>query len=154
MSLDLQKGGTGDLTLRFDFPPSLEASIRADLSTKGRSTPTFTYGFYLQDGTLCTAVTNTVAIRTKGYIGATSPPAESEFKTGVVGRVEEAVRGKVLGGLRKDDGSMDREGFRRAVEGMDMGWTKEQVEELFDALDKDGKGRIDIDEIGGKGWFK
>ncbi|GMH50354.1 hypothetical protein TrRE_jg10362, partial [Triparma retinervis] len=114
MSLDLQKGGTGDLTLRFDFPPSLEASIRADLSTKGRSTPTFTYGFYLQDGTLCTAVTNTVAIRTKGYIGATSPPAESEFKTGVVGRVEEAVRGKVLGGLRKDDGSMDREGFRRA----------------------------------------
>jgi hypothetical protein len=106
MELDLRKGGTGDLELRFDFPPELEKEIREELDSKGRSTPTFTYGFYLPDGTMCTEVKNTVAIRPKGYIGATSPPAESEFKTGGLGRVEDAVRDKVRGGKGNFGGTL------------------------------------------------
>ena len=35
-------------------------------------------GFYLKDGTLCTRITNTVAIRPKGYIKATTPPAQAD----------------------------------------------------------------------------
>eukprot|EP00520_Triparma_pacifica_P001662 CAMPEP_0118648494 /NCGR_PEP_ID=MMETSP0785-20121206/9187_1 /TAXON_ID=91992 /ORGANISM="Bolidomonas pacifica, Strain CCMP 1866" /LENGTH=300 /DNA_ID=CAMNT_0006540693 /DNA_START=30 /DNA_END=929 /DNA_ORIENTATION=+ len=145
MTLDLRKGGTGDLELRFEFPKELEDEIREELAAKGRSTPIFTYGFYLPDGTLCTSVTNTVAIRPKGYIGATSPPAESEFTAGkAVGIMEEKVREKVVGELVESkvgkDG-IDRAGFRRVVDGMGMGWTDDQVDDLFDVLDKDGNGR-------------
>ena len=195
MELDLRKGGTGDLELRFDFPPELEREIREELDSKGRSTPTFTYGFYLQDGTMCTEVKNTVAIRPKGYIGATSPPAESEFKTGGLGRVEDAVRDKVRGGGKGNFGGtlynindnirlylthttqtfppapaharlgqvlsglgeseeMDLAQFKKVVESMGLGWSDRQVEDLFDALDRDGNGRIEVDEINGKGWFK
>jgi len=56
-----------DLELRFEFDPSLEESIKKDLASKGSSTPTFHYGFYLEDGTLCTKIENVVAIRPKGY---------------------------------------------------------------------------------------
>jgi len=63
MELDLVKGGTGDLTLKFDFPKELEEQIRGELEEKGRSTPEFQYGFYLEDGTLVTEVRNVVAIR-------------------------------------------------------------------------------------------
>jgi len=45
--------------------------------SSSRSTPTFQYGFYLPDGTLSTLVTNTVAIRPRGYIAATTPPASA-----------------------------------------------------------------------------
>ena len=66
---------------RFDFPPDLEEQIRKDLAEKGRSTPTFEYGYYLKDGSLCTSIKNTVAIRPKGYIGATTPPAMEEVRS-------------------------------------------------------------------------
>ena len=80
MSVDFKLGGSTDLELRFDFPPELEEQIRKDLKSKGRSTPTFEYGYYLKDGLLCTQIKNTVAIRPRGYIGATTPPAMEEFK--------------------------------------------------------------------------
>ena len=67
MQVDFEHAGTTDLELRFEFDPELEASIRDELAGKGRSTPTFDYGLYLADGTRCTRVRNTVAIRPEGY---------------------------------------------------------------------------------------
>jgi hypothetical protein len=55
--------------------PEQEAAIAAELKAKGRSTPSFDYGYYLADGSLCTLIKNTVAIRPKGYVKATTPPA-------------------------------------------------------------------------------
>jgi len=75
MCIDFQRGGNTDLELRFDFPPELEADIRRELETEGRATPTFEYGYYLGDGSRCSVVRNTVAIRPKGFRKATTPPA-------------------------------------------------------------------------------
>jgi acyl-coenzyme A thioesterase PaaI-like protein len=75
MCIDFQRGGSTDLELRFDFPADLEAAIRRELETEGRATPTFEYGYYLSDGSRCSIVRNTVAIRPKGFRGATTPPA-------------------------------------------------------------------------------
>jgi len=65
--IDFRAIGNSDLELRFDFDPAHEASIRAELNATGRCTPVFEFGFYRADGLLCTHVTNTVAIRPKGY---------------------------------------------------------------------------------------
>ena len=76
MTIDFRDIGDGDLELRFDFDPELEARIREELHTSGRSTPSFEFGYYRTDGVLCTRVRNTVAIRPKGYksrSGAYSP---------------------------------------------------------------------------------
>ncbi len=67
LKLDFLHAGTTDLELRFDFDPAIEQRIRAELAHKGRSTPTFEFGYYLADGTLCTRVHNTVALRPRGY---------------------------------------------------------------------------------------
>ena len=67
MQIDFERGGDTDLEMRFEFPVELDASIRAQLAIEGRATPTFEYGFYLADGTRCTNVKNTVAIRPRGY---------------------------------------------------------------------------------------
>jgi acyl-coenzyme A thioesterase PaaI-like protein len=75
MCIDFQRGGSTDLELRFDLPAELEQHIRRELETAGRATPTFEYGYYLSDGTRCSVVRNTVAIRAKGYRKATTPPA-------------------------------------------------------------------------------
>jgi acyl-coenzyme A thioesterase PaaI-like protein len=75
MAIAFEQGGRTDLELRFEFSPEQETAIRAELAAKGRATPEFEYGFYLRDGTLCTRVRNTVAIRPRGYHKATSPPA-------------------------------------------------------------------------------
>lgn len=75
MTVVFEHGGTTDLELRFEFSPQQEAAIRAELAAKGRATPEFLYGFFLRDGTLCTTIRNTVAIRPRGYSKATSPPA-------------------------------------------------------------------------------
>jgi len=66
--IDLHKPGTSDLELRFDFPQELEAQILAELEKKGRSNPVFEYGYYLDDGTQCTTIHCTVAIRKTGYL--------------------------------------------------------------------------------------
>jgi acyl-coenzyme A thioesterase PaaI-like protein len=75
MCIDFERGGSTDLELRFDLPAQLEADVRRELETAGRATPTFEYGYYLGDGTRCSVVRNTVAIRPKGYRKATTPPA-------------------------------------------------------------------------------
>lgn len=75
LSIDFDLGGSTDLELRFEFSHEQEALIRAELAERGRATPTFEYAYYLADGRRCTRVRNTVAIRPKGYEGATTPPA-------------------------------------------------------------------------------
>lgn len=67
-TLDFRKVGNSDLELRFVFDPRQAEAIAAELRERGRSTPTFTYGFYRADGELCTWVENTVAIRPEGYL--------------------------------------------------------------------------------------
>lgn len=65
--IDFQHEGNSDLELRFEFSPEIEQQIKNDLSEKGRSTPTFEYGFFRKDGVRCSKIVNTVAIRPKGY---------------------------------------------------------------------------------------
>lgn len=67
MHIDFRREGSTDLELRFTFNPEQETQIRKELEESGRSTPVFEYGLYLKDGTQCTHVLNTVAIRPKGY---------------------------------------------------------------------------------------
>jgi len=67
LTLDFQLPGTTDLTLRFDMNPEQEAQIRDELKRRGRATPSFQLGYYLADGTCCTLIRNTVAIRPKNY---------------------------------------------------------------------------------------
>lgn len=67
ITVEFDHEGSTDLELRFDFPPDLEAEIRATLAAKGRATPTFEYGYYLADGRRCSLIRNTVAIRPRGY---------------------------------------------------------------------------------------
>lgn len=76
MEIDFRSGGRTDLELRFEFPPDLEESIARELAERGRCTPTFEYGYYLTDGTRCTVIRNTVAIRPKGYVKATTRPVD------------------------------------------------------------------------------
>jgi acyl-coenzyme A thioesterase PaaI-like protein len=75
MRIEFERGGHTDLELRFDFPPELEEQIRRELQTSGRATPVFEYGYHLADGSRCTVIRNTVAIRPQGYRKATTPPA-------------------------------------------------------------------------------
>ncbi len=67
LTLDFEREGRTDLELRFDFDPGQEREIRAELESEGRATPEFEYGYYLSDGTRCTRIVNTVAIRPRGY---------------------------------------------------------------------------------------
>ena len=78
MSIEFDRGGNTDLELRFEMAPSQESDIRAELAARGRATPTFEYGYYLADGTRCTRIRNTVAIRPRGYHRATTPPASGD----------------------------------------------------------------------------
>jgi acyl-coenzyme A thioesterase PaaI-like protein len=68
MQIDFVAEGSSDLELRFEFDPALDQKIRDDLAIRGRSTPKFEYSFYRQDGVLCSRISNTVAIRPKGYV--------------------------------------------------------------------------------------
>ncbi|HVC28469.1 MAG TPA: DUF4442 domain-containing protein [Gammaproteobacteria bacterium] len=67
MSIAFEKPGSTDLELRFEMHPEQERDIAAELQAHGRATPTFEYAFYLADGSQCTRITNTVAIRPRGY---------------------------------------------------------------------------------------
>ncbi|MFC1749882.1 PaaI family thioesterase [Pseudomonadota bacterium] len=67
MCIDFLREGTTDLELRFDFPPELLTEIQNELVEKGRSTPTFEMSYHLSDGSLCSRIHNTVAIRPRGY---------------------------------------------------------------------------------------
>eukprot|EP00518_Triparma_eleuthera_P015573 CAMPEP_0197550464 /NCGR_PEP_ID=MMETSP1320-20131121/4045_1 /TAXON_ID=91990 /ORGANISM="Bolidomonas sp., Strain RCC2347" /LENGTH=323 /DNA_ID=CAMNT_0043110835 /DNA_START=297 /DNA_END=1268 /DNA_ORIENTATION=- len=172
MSVDFKLGGSTDLELRFDFPPDLEEQIRKDLAEKGRSTPTFEYGYYLKDGSLCTSIKNTVAIRPKGYIGATTPPAMEEFKSPLgLGKVEEIVRERVLREIRASldernlqqlfgeiggKGGMDRQAFEKILEDLGLGgkFKSEDLDAVFLTLDKDGNGKVSLDEMESLMWMK
>ncbi|HLU62725.1 MAG TPA: PaaI family thioesterase [Gammaproteobacteria bacterium] len=77
MTIDFQLGGSTDLDLVFEFPADLERRIAEELAARGRATPEFEYGFHLADGRRCTLIRNTVAIRPKGYVKATTPGADS-----------------------------------------------------------------------------
>lgn len=70
MSIDFIYPGNSHLELRFDMSPELEKTITDELQSKGRSTPTFIYGLYREDGVMCSRVENTVAIRPLGYQAA------------------------------------------------------------------------------------
>jgi len=78
LAIDFDRGGSTDLEFRFEMPVSQEADIRAELAARGRATPAFDCGYYLVDGTLCTRIRNTVAIRPRGYDRATTPPASPD----------------------------------------------------------------------------
>jgi acyl-coenzyme A thioesterase PaaI-like protein len=65
--LDFLQEGSTDLELRFTMSVKQEAQIRTELNRDNRSTPMFEFGYFLEDGTRCTTVQNTVAIRPKGY---------------------------------------------------------------------------------------
>jgi len=67
MEIAFEQPGRTDLELRFDLDRAQEQAIAAQLAANGRATPTFEYAYYLADGTLCTRVRNTVAIRPRGY---------------------------------------------------------------------------------------
>ena len=67
MSIDFIKEGNSDLELRFDFPQQMIAEIGQELEETGRSTPSFELTYHLVDGSVCTRVHNTVAIRPRGY---------------------------------------------------------------------------------------
>jgi len=67
LHLDFKHEGLTDLELRFTLSPEQEEQIRQELESKGRSTPQFEYGFYQNDGSLCTAVKASIAIRPHGY---------------------------------------------------------------------------------------
>ncbi len=67
LTVDFRKPGNSDLELRFDFPLEKEQQIRKELQEYNRSTPTFEYGLYREDGEMCTHIVCVVAIREKGY---------------------------------------------------------------------------------------
>ena len=67
LTVDFIKEEKTDLELRFNFCPEQFAQIRNELRENNRSTPTFEMSYHLSDGTLCTKIHNTVAIRPRGY---------------------------------------------------------------------------------------
>jgi len=171
MSVDFQRGGTSDLTFAFDFPPEQEAEIRRELREKGRSTPTFECGFYDQDGTLVTKIKNVVAIRPRGYMKGTSPPASGkEFASKTLEDIEALLRERILSAMHikvapdlsqkallqrlKDRGlpstiPVDRSGFEKYLAHLEIDKSLEprQREDLFVLLDRDQNGRIDIEDF-------
>ncbi|XSG85343.1 MAG: PaaI family thioesterase [Methylohalobius sp. ZOD2] len=78
LTVDFKRPGATDLELRFEFPPALEAKVRDELATRGRSNPEFEYGYYLADGTQCTWIRCAVAIREAGF----------RRKTGIAARID------------------------------------------------------------------
>jgi acyl-coenzyme A thioesterase PaaI-like protein len=78
MNISFDHGGNSDLEMRFSLTPEQESAIRIELERDGRSTPSFEYGYYRNDGVRCTVIRNTVAIRPRGYERATTPPASPE----------------------------------------------------------------------------
>lgn len=78
MTISFEHGGNSDLEMRFSLTPEQEAVIRIELERDGRSTPSFEYGYFRKDEVRCTVISNTVAIRPRGYKRATTPPASSE----------------------------------------------------------------------------
>ena len=71
-----------------------------ELDENGRSTPTFDCGFFREgdpEERLTVRITNTVAIRPKHYIKATSPAAADEFAAlAALGMVQDMLRKRIV----------------------------------------------------------
>jgi len=67
MHIDFHEMGSSHLELRFEMTPEQEDAIREELARSGRANPRFRYAFYREDGVCCSEISNTVAIRRKGY---------------------------------------------------------------------------------------
>ncbi len=67
LQLDFRRETLTATELRFSITPEDELRIQQELEAKGRSTPSFEYGFYQEDGSLCTGIKATVALRSKDY---------------------------------------------------------------------------------------
>jgi len=171
MSVDFQRGGVSDLTFKFDFSSQQEMEIRRDLEEKGRSTPTFECGFYDKENNLITKVTNVVAIRSRGYIKATTPPADNEFASTTLQDIEAQLRERFLSAMHikvapenldrrtllarfKDRGlptsePVDRDAFEGYLRfmGIHKKLNESQRDELFSLLDRDQDGRIDLEDF-------
>jgi hypothetical protein len=78
MTISFDHGGNSDLEMRFSLTQEQEQVIRIELERDGRSSPTFEYGYFRSDGVRSTVISNTVAIRPRGYRRATTPPASPE----------------------------------------------------------------------------
>ncbi len=65
LQVDFRRPGLSDLELRFELPRTLVDQIGQELSERGRSTPSFEFGFYDRDEMLVAWVLNRVAIRPK-----------------------------------------------------------------------------------------
>ncbi len=67
LNIDFIRAGTTDLELRFEFPPELEVVIENELREKNRSSPTFKYAYFLDNGLVCAEIECVVALRPQGY---------------------------------------------------------------------------------------
>ena len=65
------------------------------------------YRYYLKDGTQTTKITNVVAIRPKGYIKASSPPASDEFHASRLSKLEETLKERLE---KENEGDSEGEG--------------------------------------------
>ena len=144
MSVDFRRGGTTDLEFRFDFDRDQENQIRKELEERGRSTPTFECGFYDTNDNLVTKITNVVAIRTKGYIKASSPPADNAFRSKSIASLESAVRERVLSRMRLNaPEDLDEERLAKALFRRDLvtetGVSREMFHDLMDLLYEDSQ---------------
>lgn len=84
LNLNFKREGRTDLELRFEFDPIQERTIRQELDETHRATPVFEYGYYLSEGSQCTRILNTVAIRPRGYTSTkrkTAPPTDEDIYT-------------------------------------------------------------------------
>ena len=91
-----------------------------------------------------TKISNVVAIRTKGYIKASAPPADSAFKVTKMASLESAVRERMLSRMRlKVPGDLDEERFAKALLRRDLatetGVSREMFHDLVDLLYEDSK---------------
>ncbi len=80
LHLDFQHEANTDTTLHFDLDGEMKARIQHDLNLKNRSTPTFSMSFKRTDGTVCTVIKNTVAIRPMNYKKPTKQSSASQTK--------------------------------------------------------------------------
>lgn len=60
--------GNSDLTLHFDFPEAQIEEIQKTLEEQGRADPEFQMTLVRADGEVCAHISNTVAMRPRGYI--------------------------------------------------------------------------------------
>jgi hypothetical protein len=177
MSIDFKVGGSKDLELKFQMSVEQEEAIRKELEEKGRATPTFTYGFYLPDGTMSTLVTNTVAIRPPGYWKASTPSVEQEFKphaplTALENKLRETILkrlvAKYLSGERllaasfkdllndaaDEDGQIYLEKWHELFtkSKLEESFNKEEIDTLFKLLDDRQIGSITVETAAD--WWK